>query len=86
MLSNDWIVMNTFGLQRWETPAPRQTSWRIERELARRRFEAEERAAALQRPPRRRLAARLFSALLKVWPQAPGRHRPAPPRTPASRV
>lgn len=80
MLSYDWIVMITLGLDRWDSqrnpPAPHE----IEREEARKRHEA--RFAAMTPAPS--LLERLFNRQ-RVY-HLPQSRRPARPHRPASRA
>lgn len=80
MLSYDWIVMITLGLDRWDSQRHPPARHKIEREEARKRHEA--RLAA--KPPAPTLLERLFRRQ-RVYhlPQPP---HPAPPHKQASRV
>lgn len=80
MLSYDWIVLITLGLDRWENQRRPLAPHEIEREQARMRHEAQQAA----KPARRGLLQRLFSRRRA----RPAAHcpRPARPHKQASRV
>lgn len=80
MLSYDWFVLITLGLDRWESQRRPLAPHEIEREEARRRYEAQR----VARPALPGLLHRLFSrrrAYLRPPPPPPAR-----PQKQASRV
>lgn len=80
MLSYDWIVMITLGLDRWDSQRTTPAPYEIDREEARKRYE--ERLAA--RPPEPSLLERLF--IRRPVNRLPPPPRPARPHKPASRA
>ncbi len=80
MLSYDWIVMITLGLDRWDSHQSLPAHYVIEREEARKRYEA--RFAA--NPPEPSLLKRLFNRRPENRLLQPP--HPARPRRPASRA
>lgn len=85
MLSYDWIVLVTLGLDRWDTPRRPRTTYEIEREEAWQATAEHQTALRQVRRkalllPLRTLIARMFTRRSHV------RHLRARPRTPASRV
>ncbi len=80
MLSYDWIVLITLGLDRWENQRRPLATHEIELEAARSRQEAQQ----VSRPARPGLLQRLFSRRRAL--QAPRCPRRGPPHKRASRV
>lgn len=80
MLSYDWIVMITLGLDRWDSQRVPTAPHEIEREEARKRYEA--RLAA--KPPVASFRERLFNRRPENRLLQPP--HPARPRRPASRA
>lgn len=80
MLSYDWIVLITLGLDRWENQRRPLAPHEIELEAARRRYQAQQ--AARPAPPG--LLQRLFNRRRAL--PAPGSPPPGRPHKQASRV
>lgn len=80
MLSYDWIVLITLGLDRWESQRRPLAPHEIELEAARRRHETQQAA----KPARPGFLERVFSRRRAL--PAPRCPRPARPRKQASRV
>ena len=80
MLSYDWIVLITLGLDRWENQRRPLAPHEIELEAARRRHETQQ----VSRPARPGLLQRLFSRRRAL--HAPDCPRPGRPHKRASRV
>lgn len=80
MLSYDWIVLITLGLDRWENQRRPLAPHEIELEAARRRHQAQQAA----RPARPGLLQRLFNRRRAL--PAPGCPLPGRPHKQASRV
>ncbi|KUP93742.1 hypothetical protein TRIHO_13920 [Tritonibacter horizontis] len=90
MLSYDWIVLISLGLDRWQAPRPPRSGYEIEQEEVWQHMDSLDRAARHARRHRQaaalRRGLRQLAMLRFLRLRSRTRHPCAPPQRPASRV